>query len=116
MLSRREGHPSFGSPCNPDDELLVVRPQAASAFCPLSVGTLTVLREAGTTVDAACVQALEKARTDAAEAGAAVKAAERQLAELERGVVKARMEAKSLRERAQDLADRLSELRAATKA
>ena len=62
------------------------------------------------------MQALEKARSDAAEAGAAVKAAERQLAELERGVVKARMEAKSLRERAQDLAERLTELRAATKA
>ena len=61
-------------------------------------------------------QALQEARADAAEAGAALKAAERQLAELETGALKARMEAGSLRARAQDLADRLAELRTATKA
>ena len=61
------------------------------------------------------LQALEKARADATEAGAALKAAERQLAELETAALRARMEAGSLRARAQDLADRLAQLRAATK-
>jgi predicted nucleic acid-binding Zn-ribbon protein len=61
------------------------------------------------------LQALEKARADAAEAGAALKAAEQQLAELETAALRARMEAGSLRARAQDLADSLTALRAATK-
>ncbi len=103
------------------DTQVLVHPACSSPTICASISTSMCEDRHGpaeceTNTHPACVQALEKARTDAAEAGAAVKTAERQLVELERGVVRARMEAKSLRERAQDLAERLTELRAATKA
>jgi hypothetical protein len=62
------------------------------------------------------VQALADARQRAERATAAAASAEKKLAALEVGIPKARMEAESQRQLAQDLRARMAQLRAATKA
>lgn len=61
-------------------------------------------------------QALAEARQRAERATAAAAAAEKKLAALEVGIPKARMEAESQRQLAQDLRTRMAQLKAATKA
>lgn len=62
------------------------------------------------------VQALADARQRAERATAAAALAEKKLAALEVGIPKARMEAESQRQLAQDLRARMAQFRAATKA
>lgn len=60
-------------------------------------------------------QALKAARDQVAACEQAIKAAERQLSELELAVPKARMEAEAEAAKAEDIQQRLDELKAATK-
>ena len=62
------------------------------------------------------VQALADARQRSERATAAAAAAKKKLAALEVGIPKARMEAESQRQLAQDLRTRMAQLKAATKA
>ena len=61
------------------------------------------------------LQALQEARDKAEGAAAAVAKAESELAALEVAVPKAEMEVRALLQRAQDLKDRLAELKSAAK-
>ena len=94
--------------------VLLMGPEAVARYRTWPAQRLLLLLPPSLLVPPSSHQALRSARDKVAACEAALKAAERQLSDLETSVPRARMEAEAEAAKAQDIQQRLDELRAAT--